>query len=174
MILERNIDNDVHETDLVVKIVALQGPKGDKGADGNPGNDGYTPVKGIDYWTEEDIQDIKKYLGESSEMPAPEKIPSQSEDPFPVGKVLGVEWDPDDPMTPRWELVDPKDMEAVRFVSQTLNVNQQAQVRSNIGAVSKNDVEETVKTVKLSNGKTIEECIEEINTMLSELSSKIG
>lgn len=41
-----------------------QGPKGDKGdtgatgATGSPGKDGYTPVKGTDYWTEADKQEI--------------------------------------------------------------------------------------------------------------------
>lgn len=32
--------------------------KGDKGDKGDPGNDGYTPVRGTDYWTEEDKQSI--------------------------------------------------------------------------------------------------------------------
>lgn len=42
----------------------LQGPKGDKGdtgalgATGAKGADGYTPVKGTDYWTEDDKQEI--------------------------------------------------------------------------------------------------------------------
>lgn len=31
-----------------------QGEKGDPGNDGQPGADGYTPVKGTDYWTEAD------------------------------------------------------------------------------------------------------------------------
>lgn len=48
-----------------------QGPKGDKGekgdtgatgAAGADGKDGYTPVKGTDYWTEEDKAEIESYI----------------------------------------------------------------------------------------------------------------
>ena len=43
----------------------IQGPKGDKGDTGDQGpqgNDGYTPVKGVDYMTVEDINEIKEGL----------------------------------------------------------------------------------------------------------------
>lgn len=52
----------------------LKGDKGDKGADGEPGKpgtdgkdgtdgvDGYTPVRGTDYWTDEDIKQIQSYI----------------------------------------------------------------------------------------------------------------
>jgi hypothetical protein len=36
-----------------------QGPKGDKG---DKGADGYTPVKGTDYWTTEDKAEINSYI----------------------------------------------------------------------------------------------------------------
>lgn len=36
--------------------VQIPGPKGDPG---------YTPVKGVDYWTEEDIAEIKQYVDEA-------------------------------------------------------------------------------------------------------------
>ena len=36
--------------------------KGDKGDKGDPGADGYTPVKGTDYWTNEDIAEIQSYI----------------------------------------------------------------------------------------------------------------
>lgn len=36
-----------------------QGPKGENGADGEKG---YTPQRGADYWTEEDIAEIKSYV----------------------------------------------------------------------------------------------------------------
>ena len=39
-------------------IQGVQGEKGDKGDKGDNGADGYTPQKGIDYWTEEDKQEI--------------------------------------------------------------------------------------------------------------------
>lgn len=36
----------------------IQGPQGEAGSDGKDGADGYTPVKGTDYWTDEDKQTI--------------------------------------------------------------------------------------------------------------------
>lgn len=38
------------------------GPKGPTGPKGDPGNDGHTPVRGVDYWTESDINEIKAYV----------------------------------------------------------------------------------------------------------------
>ena len=32
------------------------------GQKGAPGEDGYTPIKGVDYWTEEDKAEIKEYI----------------------------------------------------------------------------------------------------------------
>lgn len=40
------------------QLAALKGAKGDKGDKGDPGTDGYTPVKGTDYWTEADKEEI--------------------------------------------------------------------------------------------------------------------
>ena len=40
------------------QLAALKGDKGDKGDTGDPGADGYTPVKGTDYWTESDKAEI--------------------------------------------------------------------------------------------------------------------
>ena len=42
-----------------------QGPKGDtgeQGLQGDKGNDGYTPVKGTDYWTAQDVAEIHSYI----------------------------------------------------------------------------------------------------------------
>ena len=39
-----------------------QGEKGDKGEQGEKGSDGYTPVRGVDYFNEEDIYVIKSYI----------------------------------------------------------------------------------------------------------------
>ena len=39
-----------------------KGDKGDIGEQGIPGEKGYTPVKGTDYWTEEDQNSIKNYI----------------------------------------------------------------------------------------------------------------
>lgn len=47
---------------------AFKGDKGDTGAQGKQGEkgeDGYTPVKGTDYWTPEDIAEIKGYVDEA-------------------------------------------------------------------------------------------------------------
>lgn len=41
-----------------------QGPKGDKGDTGKAGADGYTPVRGTDYWTDEDIALVRAYIDE--------------------------------------------------------------------------------------------------------------
>ena len=35
---------------------------GEPGADGRDGADGYTPVRGTDYWTEADKAEIKAYV----------------------------------------------------------------------------------------------------------------
>lgn len=40
----------------------LESLKGEPGKDGVPGADGYTPVKGTDYWTNEDISEIQSYI----------------------------------------------------------------------------------------------------------------
>lgn len=82
--IERAVENYLSENPIggvdeteVQRIVAdyisankeeLKGDKGDKGDKGEPGNngingaDGYTPIKGIDYWTEEDKTEIKQYV----------------------------------------------------------------------------------------------------------------
>lgn len=42
-----------------------QGSAGSDGKDGQDGQDGYTPVRGTDYWTDDDIATIKAYVDES-------------------------------------------------------------------------------------------------------------
>lgn len=57
--------------DTGVRAIGSEGPqgekgeKGDTGAQGEAGADGYTPQKGVDYWTEEDKAEIKTYVDES-------------------------------------------------------------------------------------------------------------
>ena len=46
----------------VVEIPAIVGKDG---KDGKDGLDGYTPVKGTDYWTAEDVAEIKGYVDEA-------------------------------------------------------------------------------------------------------------
>lgn len=40
----------------------IKGPKGDPGPQGEPGPAGPAPVKGTDYFTEEDIQGLSEHL----------------------------------------------------------------------------------------------------------------
>ena len=42
------------------------GPQGPAGADGAAGEDGYTPVRGTDYWTSDDIATIQSYIDEKA------------------------------------------------------------------------------------------------------------
>ena len=43
-------------------VAGENGKDGVDGKDGANGQDGYTPVRGIDYWTEEDIATIQQYI----------------------------------------------------------------------------------------------------------------
>jgi hypothetical protein len=47
-----------------LKSLTLNGTKYDSFA-GAGGKDGYTPVKGTDYWTDEDIAEIKAYVDDA-------------------------------------------------------------------------------------------------------------
>ena len=50
------------------QLAALKGEKGDKGDKGDTGAagaDGYTPVRGTDYWTAADIAEIKGYVDDA-------------------------------------------------------------------------------------------------------------
>lgn len=51
-----------------------QGPAGPAGADGAPGSDGYTPVKGTDYFTEADKQEIAEQA--AGLVSIPNKLPN--------------------------------------------------------------------------------------------------
>ena len=45
----------------------LQGEQGVQGIAGENGQDGYTPVRGTDYWTEEDISIIEQFVNDTME-----------------------------------------------------------------------------------------------------------
>ena len=45
-------------SDIDLKVPA-RGAKGDKG------NDGKTPIRGVDYWTDKDKEEIKKYVDDA-------------------------------------------------------------------------------------------------------------
>jgi hypothetical protein len=46
------------------KFNGQPGEPGKDGEQGPKGNDGYTPVRGKDYWTPDDISEIKSYVDE--------------------------------------------------------------------------------------------------------------
>ena len=46
-------------------VAGPQGEKGEKGDQGEPGANGYTPIRGKDYWTDDDITQIKAYVDET-------------------------------------------------------------------------------------------------------------
>lgn len=51
--------------DWLLTLVGPRGPKGDTGSTGKTGptgEPGKTPVRGVDYWTEADIAEIKSYI----------------------------------------------------------------------------------------------------------------
>lgn len=50
--------SDGSETSAVQTIKGDKGDKGNPGDKGDPGVDGYTPVKGTDYWTSDDKAEI--------------------------------------------------------------------------------------------------------------------
>ena len=54
--------SDGSETSAVQTIKGVKGDKGNPGGKGDPGADGYTPVKGTDYWTADDIAEIQSYI----------------------------------------------------------------------------------------------------------------
>lgn len=59
-------DNDWKNGGQIQGPQGIQGEKGEDGKDGANGTDGYTPVRGKDYWTREDqeaiIEDMRTYL----------------------------------------------------------------------------------------------------------------
>lgn len=57
--------SDGSETEEIHTLQGVKGDKGNpgqKGEKGDQGNPGYTPVKGTDYWTDEDISEIQSYI----------------------------------------------------------------------------------------------------------------
>lgn len=81
----------------------------------------------------------------SSEMPSPWDIPSDDGDLMPYDKILSVGMGDD--LEPAWVLTKPLGIEAVRFTKQTLNLNQQAQARENIGAADMDSLNEVFEDI---------------------------
>ncbi len=61
----RNIAQSVRDDADKGVFDGLQGPQGEKGDTGAMGQDGYTPERGVDYWTDEDKAEIKSYVDEA-------------------------------------------------------------------------------------------------------------
>lgn len=55
---EQALNATVSDLERRLEVGEFKGEKGDKG---DPGADGYTPIRGTDYWTETDILEIKTY-----------------------------------------------------------------------------------------------------------------
>lgn len=64
VITEADLDIDTGEITKIVEQYLAENPP-EKGEKGDPGKDGYTPVKGKDYWTESDKVEIKSYVDEA-------------------------------------------------------------------------------------------------------------
>lgn len=50
------------ETEWLASLKGDSGPAGPQGIPGEKGEQGNTPVKGVDYWNEEDISEIQSYI----------------------------------------------------------------------------------------------------------------
>lgn len=59
------LTNLINEVETKLASGEFVGEKGDKGDKGDMGEAGYTPIKGTDYWAEEDVAEIKSYVDEA-------------------------------------------------------------------------------------------------------------
>ena len=62
-----------------------QGPKGDPGKQGDPGKDGYSPVRGVDYWTPDDQREIVETV-ETDIAPTLQSIQSTADNAVVIAK----------------------------------------------------------------------------------------
>jgi hypothetical protein len=53
------------EEEWIASLKGDRGEQGIKGDKGDKGKDGYTPIRGIDYWTDADKAEIKGYVDEA-------------------------------------------------------------------------------------------------------------
>lgn len=59
------------------EVELKHGKDGKDGTDGSPGADGYTPVKGEDYFTEEEIEDVAQRAASMVEIPPVEQLDAE-------------------------------------------------------------------------------------------------
>lgn len=60
-----DVANSVREDADAGKFIGPAGPAGPTGPKGKDGANGYTPVRGTDYWTEADKAEIKSYVDDA-------------------------------------------------------------------------------------------------------------
>lgn len=53
---------DLSENEYKDSEISARGDKGDKGDKGDSGADGYTPIRGVDYWTDADQEEIEGFI----------------------------------------------------------------------------------------------------------------
>lgn len=139
-----------------------RGAKGDKGVQGNPGNDGHTPVKGTDYWTAEDKQEIqnedKQYIDSNIKslnyQPKVVKNQAELETDYPQGTSgiivtadtghkwvwLGNEWNDCGIYQSAGIANDTVTPEMTTFISDHQNIYQDSQAKTGIYNVANNKV----------------------------------
>lgn len=67
--LQKQINDLRDKVDDLEKRTPAQGEPGKDGVDGAPGADGKTPVKGVDYFTPEDVQEVAEQAAKLVEAP---------------------------------------------------------------------------------------------------------
>ena len=82
---DKGADGTMIFEDLTAEQKAsLKGDKGDKGDPGTNGKDGYTPQKGVDYWTDTDKQEIVQQTKDAIDIPT---ITALLNLVYPVGSI---------------------------------------------------------------------------------------
>ena len=77
----------------LAELKGEQGEKGAKGDPGNPGRNGYTPVRGVDYWTPEDLAMFQTYVNDRDNAVREELLAAISLIPKLSFKVYGGTFD---------------------------------------------------------------------------------
>lgn len=73
-----------NENNEWIEITTIQGPAGPQGADGPAGEDGYTPIKGTDYFTTADKNEIVGLVKADLTIPSADEVSYD-------GTITGVE-----------------------------------------------------------------------------------
>lgn len=68
---------DFGDTNVIGDEILIPGPQGPQGPPGEPGKDGYTPIKGVDYFTPDEVQEIAEQAAEMADYELPIATPSK-------------------------------------------------------------------------------------------------